>query len=62
MKSSVLLSKDDVIARLAVKKSDWCALRKQGIIPPPDGRKGNADRWSRVTIDLAKKELNRIHD
>jgi len=60
MKSPVLLTKDDVIARLAVKKSEWYALRRKGIIPPPDGREGNADRWSSVTIDLVKKELDKI--
>lgn len=60
MKSPVLLSKNDVIARFGIKKSDWYPLRKQGIIPPPDGREGNADRWSSVLIDLIKKELDEI--
>lgn len=51
MASPILYCKQQVIAATRIKKSHWHEYRAKGIIPPPAGREGNADRWSSGIIN-----------
>lgn len=57
-KSAPLYSKEQVMVRTQTLRSKWRLRCQQGIIPPPVGREGNADRWSSAVIDaIANKML-----
>ena len=46
----VLYSNIEIIASLGIQKGDFNRLLKNGIIPPPIGREGNAHRWNSKLI------------
>jgi len=46
----VLYSIIEVISCLRITKSDFNEFRKNGIIPPPIGKVGNAHRWNSKLI------------
>ena len=47
---AVLYSKKDVLSCMGITQKEFIDYMKTGIIPPPDGREGNAYRWNSNVI------------
>ena len=58
----MLYSRIEVIASLRIKKVDFNRLLKNGIIPPPIGREGNAHRWNSKLIHAISDSMKEYGD
>ena len=58
----MLYSRIEVIASLRIKKGDFNRLLKNGIIPPPIGREGNAHRWNSKLIHAISDSMKEYGD
>lgn len=50
LKPAPLFNKDESIACLGIKPSEFTDYRNRGLIPAPCGREGNAHRWNSTLI------------
>ncbi len=58
MSSPILYGKQEVISTTRIKKSRYYEYLENGILPPPVGREGNANRWSSAVInDVSNRML-----
>jgi len=56
-KPAPLFSKDQVIACLGIKPSQFVDFCNRGLIPAPCGRDGNAHRWNSTLIKAIAASL-----
>jgi len=55
---AVLYSKIDVIRCMGITQKEFHNYIKIGVIPPPDGREGNAHRWNSNVIKAIASSKN----
>ena len=51
LEPAAFFAKQEVIASMGITASHFSYYSKLGIIPPPDGRDGNAHRWNSNIIN-----------
>jgi hypothetical protein len=56
-KPAPLFDKDQLIACLGIKQSQFADYRNRGLIPAPCGREGNAYRWNSTLIKAIATSL-----
>ena len=57
---AVLYSKKDVLSCMGITQKEFNDYTKIGVIPPPDGREGNAYRWNSKVIKAIALSRNML--
>jgi hypothetical protein len=57
---AILYSKKDVLSCMGITQKEFNNYMKIGVIPPPDGREGNAYRWNSNVIKAIALSKNML--